>query len=66
MNSSSALQNPLDRLADEIHELLDAEREDSRRAAFHEVLGLIESLKREQEEIAAEHVPGRVYGTKGA
>ena len=58
---TASLPDPLDRLDDQIRELLDV-RTGEQRLALYEVLALIESLQRELAEIAAEHVPGRVYG----
>ena len=62
--TTSALRDPLDRLADEIHAVIE-QRTAEQQLAFAEVLGMIENLKREIATIDGEHVPGR-FGRAGA
>jgi len=62
MNASGALQNPLDTLSDRLREKADEALDPLYRSGLLTALEEIERLKEEQAAIAAEHVPGRVYG----
>ena len=67
----SALPNPLDLLEERLHEIMRYDAWESREGRAHEAgrqsglrqaLFLLDEIRREQEAILAEHVPGRVYG----
>ena len=63
--TTSALQNPLDRLEAKLlaaADVAEAMFEEHRLDGINEALGLLEETRREIEAIDAEHVRGRVYG----
>ncbi|MBA3735678.1 MAG: hypothetical protein H0W90_10875 [Actinobacteria bacterium] len=66
-----ALPSPLDVLEERLREIMkfdswksreDRAHEAGRQSGLRQALYLLDQVRREQEEIAAEHVPGRVYG----
>jgi len=66
-----ALRNPLDLLEERLHEIMrydswesreDRAHEAGRQSGLRQAMFLLEEIRREQEAVAAEHVPGRVYG----
>jgi len=69
-----ALRNPLDLLEERLHEIMrydswesreDRAHEAGRQSGLRQAMFLLEEIRREQEAVAAEHVPGRVYGPVG-